>query len=44
MRTSLPENHQTAPTAVLKRQNSLSERRLPPDKAIKPPSRRSRTR
>jgi hypothetical protein len=43
MRTSLSEIRQTASTAGLKRQNSLPERPVRPDKTIKPLSRRSRT-
>jgi hypothetical protein len=44
MRTSLPDNRQTGGVAGLKRRNPPSEASLAPDKAITPPSRRSRTR
>lgn len=44
MRTTLPEIHQIAPTAGLKRRNSLSERPVGPDHTIEPFSRRSRVR
>jgi hypothetical protein len=44
MRTSLSENRESATLAGLKRQSSPYERRLPPNKAIKPQSRRSQMR
>jgi hypothetical protein len=44
MRTSLSENRESATLAGLKRQSSPYERRLPPNKAIKPHSRRSQMR
>jgi hypothetical protein len=44
MRTSLPENCQTASLAGLTRRNPPSERCQTPQKAYAPPPRRSRTR
>jgi hypothetical protein len=44
MRTSLPDHHQTAPTAGLKGRNPAKKPGGPPTMAILPPSRRSRTR
>lgn len=44
MRTSLPEKRQTVPLAGMIGRNSPPKLSLPPKQAIKPPSRRSRTR
>ena len=44
MSRSLPENHSTSPAAGRKRRNPPPACSLTPDKAIKPSSRRSRTR
>jgi hypothetical protein len=44
VRTSLPENRETAPAAGLKRQNPAAKDRLAAAETIRRPSRRSRSR